>query len=76
MVDRHGVRPDPDAVQAVLTWEAPAWTQSSFVSWDLPIINASSLRDMQTSCTQCGNYCATKGRSSNGMKELSKLLRI
>ena len=23
MVDRHGVRPDPDAVEAVLTWKAP-----------------------------------------------------
>ena len=23
MVDRHGVRPDPEAVEAVLTWEAP-----------------------------------------------------
>ena len=23
MVDRHGVRPDPEAVEAVLTWKAP-----------------------------------------------------
>ena len=23
MVDRHGVRPDPEAVKAVLTWKAP-----------------------------------------------------
>ena len=23
MVDRHGVRPDPEAVEAVLTWNAP-----------------------------------------------------
>ena len=23
MVDKHGVRPDPDAVEAVLTWKAP-----------------------------------------------------
>ena len=23
MVDRHGMRPDPEAVEAVLTWKAP-----------------------------------------------------
>ena len=23
MVDRHGIRPDPDAVEAVLTWKSP-----------------------------------------------------
>ena len=23
MVDRHGIRPDPDAVEAVLTWKLP-----------------------------------------------------
>ena len=23
MVDRHGVRPDPKAVEAVLTWKSP-----------------------------------------------------
>ena len=23
MVDRHGFRPDPDAVEAVLTWKSP-----------------------------------------------------
>ena len=23
MVDRHGVRPDPETVEAVLTWKAP-----------------------------------------------------
>ena len=23
MVDRHGIRPDPDAVKAVLTWKSP-----------------------------------------------------
>ena len=42
MVDRHDVRPDPDAVEAVLIWKAPELPHSSRVSWDLPIINASS----------------------------------
>ena len=23
LVDKHGVRPDPEAVEAVLTWKAP-----------------------------------------------------
>ena len=23
MVDKHGIRPDPDAVEAVLTWKSP-----------------------------------------------------
>ena len=23
IVDRHGIRPDPDAVEAVLTWKLP-----------------------------------------------------
>ena len=23
MVDRHGIKPDPDAVEAVLTWKSP-----------------------------------------------------
>ena len=23
MLDRHGIRPDPDAVEAVLTWKSP-----------------------------------------------------
>ena len=29
MVDRHGVRPDPEEVEAVLTWKAPRTTHSS-----------------------------------------------
>ena len=29
MVDRHGVRPDPEAVEVVLTWKAPERTHSS-----------------------------------------------
>ena len=28
MVDRHGVRPDPDAEEAVLLWKAREWTRS------------------------------------------------
>ena len=34
MVDRHGVRPDPEAVEAVLTWKAPRTdTQLMSVLW-------------------------------------------
>ena len=29
MVDRHGVRPDPEAVEAVLTWKTPRTDTSS-----------------------------------------------
>ena len=29
MVDRHCLRPDPEAVEAVLTWKAPEQTQNS-----------------------------------------------
>ena len=32
MVDRHGVRPDPKAVEAVLTWKAPK-TDTQLVSF-------------------------------------------
>ena len=30
MVDRHGVRPEPDAVEALLTWKA-AWTNNQLI---------------------------------------------
>ena len=35
MVDRHGVRPDPDAVESMLRWKAPrTYTRSmSFVGF-------------------------------------------
>ncbi|XP_063713153.1 uncharacterized protein LOC134841209 [Symsagittifera roscoffensis] len=32
MVDRHGVRPDPEAVEAVLTWKAPI-TETQLMSF-------------------------------------------
>ena len=42
MVDRHGVRPDPEAVEAVLTWKAPR-TDTQLLSFlGLPTTTVSS----------------------------------
>ena len=32
MVDKHGMRPDPDAVEAVLTWKVPR-TDAQLISF-------------------------------------------
>ena len=42
MVDRHGVRPDPYAVKAVLTWKAPRTDTQLMSLLALPIIMVSS----------------------------------
>ena len=53
MVDRHGVRPDPEAVEAVLTWKAPM-TDTQLMSFlGFLIITVNSSNDMQTRCVQC-----------------------
>ena len=53
LVDKHGVRPDPEAVEAVLTWKAPK-TDTQLMSFlDSPIIIASSSRGMLTKYTPC-----------------------
>ena len=53
MVDRHGVRPDPEAVEALLTWKAPR-TDTQFMSF-LGFANyyRDLIKDMQTRCIQC-----------------------
>ena len=55
MVDRHGVRPDSEAVEAVLTWKAPR-TDTQLMSF-LVFANyyREFIKDMQTRCTPCRN---------------------
>ena len=53
MVDRHGVRPDPEAVEAVLTWKAPR-TDTQLLSF-LGFANyyREFIKDMRTRCIRC-----------------------
>ena len=53
MVDRHGVRSDPEALEAVLIWKAPR-TDTQLMSF-LAFANyyREFIKDMQTRCIQC-----------------------
>ena len=53
LVDKHGVRPDPEAVEAVLTWKAPNTDTQLMSFWDSLIIIESSSRGMPTKYTPC-----------------------
>ena len=63
MVDKHGIRPDPDAVEAVLTWKitedgAPA----DEASWVSPTIIENSSRAMRTRYTPMQQLMRHKGK--------------
>ena len=52
-VDRHGVRPDPEAVEAVLTWKYPR-TDTQLMSFQgFANYYREYINDMQTRCIQC-----------------------
>ena len=53
LVDKHGVRPDPEAVEAALTWKAPKTDTQLMSFWDSLIIIESSSRGMLTEYTPC-----------------------
>ena len=53
LVDKHGVRPDPEAVEAVLTWKAPKTDTQLMSFWDSLIIIESSSRGMLKKYTPC-----------------------
>ena len=53
IMDRLAVRPDPEAVEAVLTWKAPM-TNTQLISFlGFLIITVNSSNDMQLRCIQC-----------------------
>ena len=47
LVDKHGVRPDPEVIEAVLTWKAP--------KTDTLITSESLSKGVLTRFTQCNN---------------------
>ena len=53
LVDKHGVRSDPEAVEAVLTWKAPRTDTQLMSFWDLLIIIEILSRGTLTKYTQC-----------------------
>ena len=53
MVDRHGVRPDPEAIEAALTWNAPR-TDTQLMSFrGFANFYREFIKDMQTRCIPC-----------------------
>ena len=55
LVDKHGVRPDPDAAEAVLTWKAPKTDTTDEFFWGLLTIIESSSRDTPIRYTPCNS---------------------
>ena len=55
MVDKHGIRPDTDAVEAVLTWKSPKTEHQLMSFWVSLTIIESSSKAMQTRYTRCNN---------------------
>ena len=51
LVDKHGVRPDLEAVEAVLTWKAPKIDTQLMSFWDLLIFIGNSSRSTPTKYT-------------------------
>ena len=55
MVDIHGIRPDPDATEAVLTEKSPKTEHQLMNFWVLPIFTGSSSRAMRIKYIQSNN---------------------
>ena len=55
LVDKHGVRPDPEAVEAVLTWKAPKTDTQLMSFWGSLTIIGSSSRDTPIKYTPCNS---------------------
>ena len=53
MVDRHGGRPDPEAVEAVLTWKAPRTDKQLMSFLGFANYYREFIKDMQTRCIPC-----------------------
>ena len=70
MVDRHGVRPDPEAVEAVLTWKAPR-TDTQLMSF-LAFANFYSefIKGYADKVYPMQKLMRNKGKNSNGTKKL------
>ena len=55
LVDKHGVRPDPETVEAVLTWKAPETDTQLMSFWGSLNIIESSSKDMPITYTPCSS---------------------
>ena len=76
MVDRHGVRPDPDAAEAVLRWKALR-TDTHFMSFlGFAICYREFVKGYADKVYPMQQLMRSKGGSSNGMKVPRKPSRI
>ena len=55
MVDKHGIRPDPDTAEAVLTEKLPKTEHQLINFWVLPVFTGSSSRAMRIKYIQSNN---------------------
>ena len=76
LVDKHGVRQDPEVVEAALTWKAPK-TDTQLMSF-LGFANyyREFIKGMQTKYTPCKNSRKIKARNPAGLMRLRSPLRI
>ena len=55
MVERYGVRPDPDEVEAVLTWKAPRMDTQLMSILGFVIHYREFIKDTRIKCSLCSN---------------------